>query len=224
MVDKIGNQARVFSTDKMIFSGMTVRDAGKSNKEISAFIKADKDEDGIISDKELNIYNGPSIEYTEYKQTGYIRQHVFRKDQLGTTGYSDIEDSPIFEAQKCVLYKGETIEDVEPFALKKFVDLDEDKNGELSASEIFKVKLREEAPFCQKFKFSGELTEEKYNQIANKCNQLKDELAALNKENKNRILFYKSADPIFEKYKDIIPYIGETLIDKGWIKDIEKFK
>ena len=61
---------RVYSNDKRLWIGMTLDESkaelGKFNTMLF-FNNADKDKDDIISEKEFNIYNGPSIKYTDKK-------------------------------------------------------------------------------------------------------------------------------------------------------------
>ena len=59
---------RVYSNDKHLWVGMTLDESKTELGKIRTmlfFNNADKDKDDIISEKEFNIYNGPSIKYTD---------------------------------------------------------------------------------------------------------------------------------------------------------------
>lgn len=130
MVEQVSavNAQKVYSGDKKIFSGMTVRDAGKDEKSMQIFNFADKDENGKIDDWEVNRYDGPIIQYDNN-----LNAKVKGRNELTNAKYE--------------LYTGQKIEDVPKELRNEFVNTDINKDGELSLAEMARKQIKVETGY-----------------------------------------------------------------------------
>ena len=116
---------KVYSDDGMLYSGMTVRDAGKNSENMKVFDYADRDKDGVISDAEFNRYNGPVL--VENTANGQTKAYE--------NGYAGI--FPQISPEEVEYYPGLNIEDVNDKGRVTFTKLDKiKKDGVLSLEEI----------------------------------------------------------------------------------------
>ena len=121
---------KVYSDDGMLYSGMTVREAGKNSENMKVFDYADRDKDGVISDAEFNRYNGPVL--VENTANGQTKAYE--------NGYAGI--FPQISPEEVEYYPGLNIEDVNDKGRVTFTKLDKiKKDGVLSLEEIQKGVL-----------------------------------------------------------------------------------
>ena len=155
MVDAINSQGRIFSSDKKIYSGMTVREGGKSEELYKAFSFADKDKDTIISEKEIQRYDGPIVKFTkdalDEKTVGNCNMDIKGEvdgivfdHSLKANGNGSIDLKTTAEYE---LYPGLTIEEADPHVREEFVKTDVNKNGELSLAEMVKLQIKSETGY-----------------------------------------------------------------------------
>ena len=115
---------KVYSQDGILYSGMTVLEAGKNAENMKVFDYADKDKDGVISDSEFNRYNGPTlVENTQTKQTRAYKD-----------GYADI--FPSISAEEVEYYPDLKIEQVNDKGRVTFTKIDRNQDGVLSSKEL----------------------------------------------------------------------------------------
>ena len=115
---------KVYSQDGMLYSGMTVRDAGKHAENMKVFDYADIDKDGVISDEEFNRYNGPVL----LENTADGQTKAYPK------GYTGI--FPKVSPEEVEYYPGLNIEQVNHRGRVTFTKIDKNHDGVLSMEEI----------------------------------------------------------------------------------------
>jgi len=123
-------QQRVYSNDKKIYLGMTVRDASKSTETMKIFDFADIDKNGKIDKEELDRYNGP-----------IVVQNIATKEArvFGTyKGYTGggIFAGDIIKDNELVYYPGLTVEKIGDKGRVSFTQIDTNHDGKLSKEEV----------------------------------------------------------------------------------------
>ncbi len=130
----VANNAKNYSDDKKLYSGMKVEDI-KSNPELmKLFNFADKDNDGQISELELKRYNGPIITQNYGKEWGSVNGNLNTYSLLSKSSGNfkgDIVKNNVVE-----FYSGLDIKKVPAAGRVTFAQIDSDKDGVLSAKEM----------------------------------------------------------------------------------------
>lgn len=156
---KRAENVRVYSEDKHIWEGMTVKEAyKKGNNILTIFNGADIDGDGVISKKELQRYDGP-IYTLEKEEMGDSIVANFNGTTIGTgvaingNGVSVVATSGTTDGTvrgnlkktiKQELYPGLDISDVKSWARDKYQEFDvAPRDGVLSKKEMKLYELNE---------------------------------------------------------------------------------
>ena len=143
---------KVYSNDKKIFIGMTVKDASKSTELMKIFDFADADKNGEIDKGELERYNGPIIVHNvETKEARVLGRHY--------GFFSGTFEGDIIKKHEIDLYPGLTVEKVNDKGRIAFTQIDTNHDGKLSKEEITTV--------AQEFK-KLEQTKQKMKQVYEK--------------------------------------------------------
>lgn len=120
---------KVYSKDKKIFLGMTVKDASKSTELMKIFDFADVDKNGEIDKGELERYNGPIIVHNvETKEARVLGKYY--------GFHSGIFEGEIIKKHEIDLYPGLTVEKVNDKGRIAFTQIDTNHDGKLSKEEI----------------------------------------------------------------------------------------
>ena len=136
MVQVNGAAEKVYSSDGKLWAGMTVEEGYKKNYELFNF--ADKDGDEVLSEKEIQRYDGPILvvnrEDKAYRFMGtYHGRTGFMMSHHGQVSGDIIAD------RECEFYPGLELGDVKDQEFNMvFSSLDLDKDRKLSAEEMKK--------------------------------------------------------------------------------------
>ena len=123
------------SNNNIIRSGITIQEVVNNQKNIDLFNHVDTDKDRVISEQEYKVYNAP-----------YLVENADKK-QISVFEHGPIATNP----DETQYYPGLKFEQVKPDDRLRFVQLDIDKNDELSLEEIQKaISETQDIYNCQK--------------------------------------------------------------------------
>ncbi len=119
-------QAKVYSNDGKLFTGMTLQDVKGDDKALALFNFADRDGNAKISDDEMVRYNNPIL--VKNKETNEVR--IIEKPSENTL---DIQENEVD------FYVGQKAENLEKEARKAFLSIDINNDGQISKEELAEV-------------------------------------------------------------------------------------